>query len=99
MDRIKNTAKLGALLPLLGILAVYSAGETRAAQEANQPRLASVITLLESGSNPVRIVCFGDSIQLDIELELGVRRGGVGHDSDSAFGDKTGTDRRRDPAR
>jgi len=62
MAGIKNILKIGAILPLLCIFALDAAGETKAAQEGNQPTLAGVVKLLESGSAPVRIVGFGDSI-------------------------------------
>jgi lysophospholipase L1-like esterase len=62
MSGIKNMLAIGAILPLLGILALDAAGETKAAQEGNQPTLTNVVRLLESGRDPVRIVCFGDSI-------------------------------------
>jgi len=62
MAGIKNMLEIGAILLLLGIFALDAAGETKAAQEGNQPTLAGVVKLLESGSAPVRIVGFGDSI-------------------------------------
>ena len=62
MIGIKNMLEIGALVPLLGLAALASTGTTQAAQAANPPTLAHVVELLESGSGPVRIVCFGDSI-------------------------------------
>ncbi len=62
MAGIQNMPYIVAILPLLGILALDAAGETEVALERSQPTLANVITLLESGNSPVRIVCFGDSI-------------------------------------
>ena len=62
MAGIKHMLDIGATLPLLAIIALAAVGETEVAQASNQPALANVVRLLESGNAPVRIVCFGDSI-------------------------------------
>ncbi len=63
MEKIKQAGKkLGAVLAPLGIIGACCAGEVPAARENHHPGLAALAARLQSGENPVRIVCFGDSI-------------------------------------
>ena len=62
MIGIKNMLETGMRLSLFGLLALVASGATPTTQTGDQPSLATVVELLESGSEPVRIVCFGDSI-------------------------------------